>query len=144
MKLLNDLFRLCGQIMSSMFDSNLDYYEDSKEVKVKVKEKEKEQEKTEHMMYKLPNLIEELNRLRSQTADENVISTINFCESRIEEMMLSCGCNLIDKDVSFDCSRHVPHPFSFVPDGCTIERIIKPGLSYENKVLVKAIVKCKQ
>lgn len=200
MKLLNDLFRLCGQIMSSMFDSNnpetaveqflkstektpeifegvkasetltplsdvpnLDYYEESKESK----EKEKEQEETEHiqekdtcknsiiepilddssnkrLMYELPNLLEELNRLRSQTTDENVISTINFCENRIEEMMLSCGCKLIDEDVSFDNSRHVPNPFSFIPDGCTIERIIRPGLSYENKVLVKAIVKCKQ
>lgn len=96
------------------------------------------------LIFELPTLLEELNKLRSQTTDENVISTILFCESRIEEMMLACGCELINEESTFDNSRHVPHPFSFVQNGCIIEKTIKPGLSYNNKVLVKAIVKCKQ
>lgn len=96
------------------------------------------------LIFELPTLLEELNKLRSQTTDENVISTILFCESRIEEMMLSCGCEPINEDSTFDNSRHVPHPFSFVQNGCIIEKTIRPGLSYNNKVLVKAIVKCKQ
>ena len=50
----------------------------------------------------------------------------------------------INEDSSFDNSRHVTQPFSFVQNGCMIEKTIKPGLSYKNKVLVKAIVKCKQ
>lgn len=96
------------------------------------------------LIFELPTLLEELNKLRSQTTDENVISTILFCESRIEEMMLSCGCEPINEESTFDNSRHIPHPFSFVQNGCIIEKTIKPGLSYNNKVLVKAIVKCKQ
>ena len=96
------------------------------------------------LIFELPTLLEELNKLRSQTTDENVISTILFCESRIEEMMLSCGCEPINEESTFDNSRHVPHPFSFVQNGCIIEKTIRPGLSYNNKVLVKAIVKCKQ
>ena len=159
MKLLNDLFKkskaLCGQLMSSMFDSNnpatavdqlfestektssafeesketerimpisdvpnIDYYMDSKGVKGENNEKKIEKEEgTEHiqggknkdsiddpnldnscgkqLIFELPTLLEELNKLRSQTTDENVISTILFCESRIEEMMLSCGCEPI-------------------------------------------------
>lgn len=208
MKLLNDLIKrsktLCGQLMSSMFDSNnpvtavdqlfestektssafeesketerimplsdvpnIDYYMDSKGVKGKNDEKEIGKEETEYiqgeknnkdsvddpnldnsygkqLIFELPTLLEELNKLRSQTTDENVISTILFCESRIEEMMLSCGCEPINEESTFDNSRHVPYPFSFVQNGCIIEKTIKPGLSYNNKVLVKAIVKCKQ
>ncbi len=144
---------------------NLDYYEESKDVKKEKKARE-QGEKTEYirkqgicedsvvnsdldvtsdkqLMSELPNLLEELNRLCTQTTDKNVISTINFCENRIVEMMLSCGCESIDKDLIFDNSRHVPQPFSFVQNGCSIERIIKPGLSYKNKILIKAIVKCK-
>lgn len=208
MKLLNELIKrsktLCGQLMSSMFDSNnpatavdqlfestektssafeesketerimplsdvpnIDYYMDSKGVKGENDEKKIGKEKTEYMQgeknnkdsvddpnldnsygkqlfFELPTLLEELNKLRSQTTDENVISTILFCESRIEEMMLACGCEPINEESTFDNSRHVPHPFSFVQNGCIIEKTIKPGLSYNNKVLVKAIVKCKQ
>lgn len=208
MKLLNDLIKrsktLCGQLMSSMFDSNnpatavdqlfestektssafeesketerimplsdvpnIDYYMDSKGVKGENNEKKIGKEETEYiqgeknnkdsvddpnldnsygkqLIFELPTLLEELNKLRSQTTDENVISTILFCESRIEEMMLACGCEPINEESTFDNSRHVPHPFSFVQNGCIIEKTIKPGLSYNNKVLVKAIVKCKQ
>lgn len=209
MKLLNDLFKrskaLCGQLMSSMFDSNnpttavdqlfestektssafkeskdsertmplsdvpnIDYYMDSKEVRGENDEKKiGKEEETEYiqeeknnkdyvddpnldnscgkqLIFELPTLLEELNKLRSQTTDENVISTILFCESRIEEMMLSCGCEPINEESTFDNSRHVPYQFSFVQNGCIIEKTIKPGLSYNNKVLVKAIVKCKQ
>lgn len=209
MKLLNDLFKkskvLCGQLMSSMFDSNnpatavdqlfestentssafkeskeserfmplsdipnIDYYMESKGEKGENDEtKIGKEEGTEHIqgeknnkdsvddpnldksygkqiIFELPTLLEELNKLRSQTTDENVISTILFCESRIEEMMLSCGCEPINEESTFDNSRHVSYPFSFVQNGCVIEKTIKPGLSYNNKVLVKAKVKCKQ
>ena len=146
---------------------NIDYYMDTKGVKGGNDEKKIEKEETEYiqgeknnkdsvddpnldnscgkqLIFELPTLLEELNKLRSQTTDENVISTILFCESRIEEMMLSCGCEPINEESTFDNSRHVPYPFSFVQNGCIIEKTIKPGLSYNNKVLVKAIVKCKQ
>lgn len=147
---------------------NIDYYMDSKGVKGENEEKKiGKEEGTEYIQeeknnkdsvddpnldnscskqltFELPTLLEELNKLRSQTTDENVISTILFCESRIEEMMLSCGCEPINEETSFDNSRHVPYPFSFIQNGCIIEKTIKPGLSYNNKVLVKAIVKCKQ
>lgn len=147
---------------------NIDYYMDSKGVKGENEEKKiGKEEGTEYiqeeknnkdsvddsnldnscskqLIFELPTLLEELNKLRSQTTDENVISTILFCESRIEEMMLSCGCEPINEETSFDNSRHVPYPFSFIQNGCIIEKTIKPGLSYNNKVLVKAIVKCKQ
>ena len=166
MKLLNDLFKrskaLCGQLMSSMFDSNnpatavdqlfestektssvfeeskalekntplsdvpnIDYYMDSKGVRGENDEKKigKEEgaeyiqeEKNnkdyvddpnldnscgKQLIFELPTLLEELNKLCSQTTDENVISTIQFCESRIVEIMLSCGCESINEDSSF-------------------------------------------
>lgn len=155
-----------SECLTSLSDApNIDYYMDPKEVKGEKKiEKEENTEYTQEpntcndtvgesniekscnnqLMYELPTLLEELNNLYSQTTDENVISTIQFCESRIKEMMLACGCKSINEDSSFDNSRHVPHPFSFVQNGCLIEKTIKPGLIYKNKVLVKAIVKCKQ
>lgn len=95
------------------------------------------------LIYELADLLEDLNRLNIQTDDENVKSTIMHCENRIVEIMLSNGCESIDNDLSFDNSRHVPSPFSFLPNGCTINKIIKPGLCYKSKVLIKAIVECK-
>lgn len=98
----------------------------------------------ERLIYELANLLEELNRLHSQTDDENAISITTFCKNRIIEIMLSCGCEIIDKDMIFDNSRHVPSPFSFVQNGCEINKTIKPGLSYKNRVLLKATVECKR
>lgn len=127
---------------------NIDYYMDSKGVKGENEEKKiGKEEGTEYIQeeknnkdsvddpnldnscskqltFELPTLLEELNKLRSQTTDENVISTILFCESRIEEMMLSCGCEPINEETSFDNSRHVPYPFSFIQNGCIIEKTI--------------------
>ena len=98
----------------------------------------------ENILCELAGLIEELKRLDSQTTDENVTATIGFCENRIVEIMISSGCEPIDNELTFDNSRHVPSPYSFIEDGCEISKIVKPGLSYKNKVLVKAIVECKQ
>ncbi len=95
------------------------------------------------LIYELTNLLEDLNLLNIQTDDENVKSTIMYCENRIVEIMLSNGCESIDNDLSFDNSRHVPSPFSFLPNGCTINKTVKPGISYKSKVLIKAIVECK-
>lgn len=90
------------------------------------------------------HLLEDLNRLNAQTEDENVKSTIMYCEDRIVEILLSNGCERIENDLLFDNSRHVPSPFSFLPNGCTIDETVKPGLTYNGKVLIKAIVKCKK
>lgn len=149
-------------VYSSLYNEpSKDFYMESKEVKDKGCEEEvKNQqinkdiklssEETEininnenQLVYELTHLLEELNRLNIQTDDENVKSTIMYCENRIVEIMLSNGCESIDNDLSFDNSRHVPSPFSLLPNGCTINKIIKPGLSYKSKVLIKAIVECK-
>lgn len=137
---------------------NIDYYMEAKDAPINVnngmqKESTKEQNMEESaqdeecgnkLIFELSNLIEELNRLNDHAKDGNVNSTIMFCENRIIEILLSCGCESIDEDSVFDNSRHVPQPFSFVKNGCTINKIIKPGLSYKNKVLVKAIVECEK
>lgn len=96
------------------------------------------------LIFEISNLLEELKQLSQQTEDANAVSAITFCENRIIEILLSCGCKSIDMDSVFDNSRHVPQPFSFVQNGCAINKIIKPGLSYKNKVLVKAIVDCEK
>ena len=96
------------------------------------------------LILEISNLLEELKQLSQQTEDANAVSAITFCENRSIEILLSCGCKSIDMDSVFDNSRHVPQPFSFVQNGCAINKIIKPGLSYKNKVLVKAIVECEK
>lgn len=96
------------------------------------------------LICELAYLLEDLNRLNSQTDDENAKSTIKYCENRIVEILLSNGCESIDNDLSFDNSRHVPFPFSFLSNGCSIDKTIKPGLIYKGKVLIKAIVECEE
>lgn len=148
-------------VSTPLYDApNIDYYMENNETSStkQMEETEKTQEETtveksleepacndsysSLLMEELAHLLEELHRLSSQTDDENAMSVISFCENRMVEIMISCGCEAIDKDAFFDNSRHVTSPFSFVENGCRINKIMKPGLSYKNKVLVKAIVEC--
>lgn len=116
----------------------------------KKEEKEETSQKTptnvdtgEKVMKELAGLLDELKQLRSQTTDENVVSVIDFCENRTVEIMTSCGCETIENELTFDNARHVPSPFAFIRNGCEISKTVKPGVSYRNKILVKAIVECK-
>lgn len=92
------------------------------------------------LICELAYLLEDLNRLNSQTDDENAKSTIKYCKNRIVEILLSSGCMKIEGDTSYDCKYHVPFPFAIVPNGSIIEKTLQFGIKYHETVLKKAVV----
>lgn len=93
------------------------------------------------LICELAYLLEDLNRLNSQTDDENARSTIKYCKNRIVEILFSSGCMKIEGDTSFDCKYHVPFPFAIVPNGSIIEKTLQFGIKYHETVLKKAVVR---
>ena len=85
-------------------------------------------------------IINEFDTYILQTKNEETKQIIGLCQYRLIESMVSNGATPIDKDVAFDCLRHVPVPFSIVKDGTPIKEILRIGLEYNGNVILKAIV----
>ncbi len=85
-------------------------------------------------------IINEFDTYILQTENEETKQIIGLCQYRLIEAMVSNGATPIDKDVEFDCLRHVPVPFSIVQDGMPIKEILRIGLEYNGSVVLKAKV----
>ena len=85
-------------------------------------------------------IINEFDTYILQTENEETKQIIGLCQYRLIEAMVSNGATPIDKDVEFDCLRHVPVPFSIVQDGMPIKEILRIGLEYDGKIVLKAKV----
>lgn len=85
-------------------------------------------------------IINEFDTYILQTENEETKQIIGLCQYRLIEAMVSNGATSIDKDIEFDCLRHVPVPFSIVQDGMPIKEILRMGLEYDGRVILKAKV----
>lgn len=85
-------------------------------------------------------IINEFDTYILRTENEETKQIIGLCQYRLIEAMVSNGATPIDKDVEFDCLRHVPVPFSIVQDGMPIKEILRIGLEYDGKIVLKAKV----
>ena len=85
-------------------------------------------------------IINEFDTYILQTENEETKQIIGLCQYRLIEAMVSNGATPIDKVIEFDCLRHVPVPFSIVQDGIPIKEILRMGLEYDGRVVLKAKV----
>lgn len=109
-----------------------------------VKEKELEQEDNDRILklfISFSEIINEFDTYILQTENEETKQIIGLCQYRLIESMVSNGATPIDKDIEFNCLRHVPVPFSIVQDGTPIKEILRIGLEYNGSVVLKAKVK---
>lgn len=100
----------------------------------------KDTKSKEDLISSLVNLLEELDSLVQKSQDENVLSTIDFCQNRLFEILLSNGCFLIEDEKMFDNTRHTTRPFIIPNCNAVIVRFKRKGIIYNGKVLLKAVV----
>lgn len=84
--------------------------------------------------------IEEFDTYLSRIENEDAKELITLFQYRLIESLVASGATPIDKDIEFDCLRHVPVPFSIVKDGTPIKEILRIGLEYNGNVILKAKV----
>lgn len=84
--------------------------------------------------------IEEFDTYLSRIDNEDAKELITLFQHRLIESLVASGATPIDKDIEFDCLRHVPVPFSIVQDGMPIKEILRMGLEYNGRVVLKAKV----
>lgn len=109
-----------------------------------VKEKElarKDTDRTQKLFISFSEIINEFDTYILQTKSEETKQIIGLCQYRLIESMVSNGATPIDKDIEFDCLRHVPVPFSIVQDGMPIKEILRMGLEYDGRVILKAKIR---
>lgn len=132
-----------GQIQQSCsFDSNISSKNvtEVKDVEYVVSDGTKDKKSKEELISSLVNLLEELDLLVQKSQDENVLSTIDFCQNRLFEILLSNGCSLIENEKMYDNTRHTTRPFIIPICNAVIVRYKRKGLIYNGKVLLKAVV----
>lgn len=97
-------------------------------------------DRTLKLFISFSEIINEFDTYILQTENEETKQIIGLCQYRLIEAMVSNGATPIDKDIEFDCLRHVPVPFSIVQDGMPIKEILRMGLEYDGRVILKAKV----
>ena len=97
-------------------------------------------DRTLKLFISFSEIINEFDTYILQTENEETKQIIGLCQYRLIEAMVSNGATSIDKDIEFDCLRHVPVPFSIVQDGMPIKEILRMGLEYDGRVILKAKV----
>ena len=90
------------------------------------------------------DLINEFDTYLLQTQNEETKQMIELCQYRLIESMAANGATPIDKDTKYNCLRHVPIPFSIVQDGMPITEVLRIGLEYNGRIVLKAKVRINQ
>lgn len=98
-------------------------------------------DRTLKLFISFSEIINEFDTYILQTENEETKQIIGLCQYRLIEAMMSNGATSIDKDIEFDCLRHVPVPFSIVQDGMPIKEILRMGLEYDGRVILKAKIR---
>lgn len=153
----DQILELCDNIPSEIDLSSLDIctYPDKTETELSEKEitqkhinigniQGSETENSTRIIHALTELIEELDSIYKQSDDANVHTTIEFCQNRIIEVLVANGCSIVEEITSFNPTHHVTRPFSIIKNGTKIQAYLRNGVIYQEKVLLKAIVKIKE
>lgn len=89
----------------------------------------------------LANILTELDMVKNRLDSVDSRNVIQFCQERIIECMIKWGVDVIDDCMLFNPMLHIPEPYSIVKEGTPISEYLRVGLKYNNKVLLKALVK---
>ena len=150
---MNQILEMCDNIPPEIIMSPLN----TNKIETKLNEEKSEKkhidiENSQHgeiddsssIILALTEIIEELDSVYKQSDDSNVHTTIEFCQNRIIEVLLSNGCSEMEEFAFFNSTHHVTSPFSIIKNGTEIQSYLRNGVIYKGKVLLKAIVKTKE
>lgn len=81
---------------------------------------------------------DEKAKIFSNQSGENVYK---YIRSRLIDRICISGASLITDEETFDLLRHIPAELQEIPEeGCHISKMVRPGVEYDGKVFLKAIV----
>lgn len=86
-------------------------------------------------------IYEELDKISKQLDDSTILDFIDMQKTRIREALVLSGASLIDEEDSFDGLKHSALPVNGVANGRTIDSIIESGITIDERVFIKSIVK---
>ena len=150
---VDQILELCNNVPSEInvlpFDTNkIDTQVNDEEINKKHIDIENiqyiEKDPSNNIILALKEIIEELDSIYKQTNDSNVLTTIEFCQSRIIEALINNGCSIMKDFALFNSTHHVTRPFSIIKNGTKIQSYIRNGVIHKGKVLLKAIVKIEE
>lgn len=94
------------------------------------------------IILELIDLVKELDYYASQIDNENGKNVVSYCQNRIIESILKHNSFVaISADTEYNTLWHTTRPYSSVQEGTIIKDIIRTGIIYHGKVILKAIVK---
>lgn len=88
----------------------------------------------------LVDLFDELDTLSQKTNESNVLSILSFVQERIIEILCVNGCSLISDLTGFQPDKHKTKQFAIIQENTPIKNIVRNGLSFNGKTIIKAIV----
>lgn len=95
------------------------------------------------MFEECADVIKNVERIRPAFESEEAQDLINTIREQLVQAMVLSGGKTIDNEKQFDILRHKCEKGIHANDGDEIEETLEPGVSLEDRVLVKALVKIK-
>lgn len=89
----------------------------------------------------ISELIQEFDSYYQRTDNDDVKQIIGIMQQRLIETLCANGFLPIENESSFDILRHTPIPFAILPNGTHIKEFKRVGLTLDNAVVLKALVK---
>lgn len=89
--------------------------------------------------------MEDFDKKSENLAKQPGDKVFKFIRSKLIDRLMQSGASLIKNEESFDLLRHTPLEIQELPEeGCPISQTVRPGVEYDGKVFLKAIVTLKE
>lgn len=88
----------------------------------------------------LAKLVIELDEISNRITDINLKEFIEFTQGRLIEIALNNGAQEQTDNTTYNVIKHLPVPYKIVDCEAKINSVIRPGLIYNGKVILKSIV----
>lgn len=92
------------------------------------------------LLFDLAEIVSEMDTVKSRLNSNESKDIIEFCQERIIECMKKQPLDTCGQESVFNAEIHSAVPFQIVADGTPIINCLRPGLIYQGKLLLKALV----
>lgn len=94
----------------------------------------------EKLAQALVAMVNEFDTYAYSVSSQETKDVLRLCQDRVISALHSGGAELIEDGTSFCNDRHVAVPLQVVADGTPVKNILRKGLAWRGKVLLKAQV----
>lgn len=94
----------------------------------------------EKLAQALVAMVNEFDTYAYSVSSQETKDVLRLCQDRVISALYSGGAELIEDGTTFCNDRHVAVPLQVVADGTPVKSILRKGLAWRGKVLLKAQV----